>query len=103
MKRTSPSAAIPLAGARSGSRYRRHARAPLASMRATAPKPRAMLVLREVYGLSAEEIAATLAMSLAAVKVALWRARVQFRAAYRTVTNLVLDVIRKAASAIQKS
>jgi RNA polymerase sigma-70 factor (ECF subfamily) len=47
-----------------------------------APMPRAMLVLREVYGLSAEEIAATLAMSLEAVKVALWRARVQFRAAY---------------------
>jgi RNA polymerase sigma-70 factor, ECF subfamily len=47
-----------------------------------APKPRAMLVLREVYGLSAEEIAAMLAMSLEAVKVALWRARTQFRAAY---------------------
>jgi RNA polymerase sigma-70 factor, ECF subfamily len=46
------------------------------------PTPRAMLVLREIYGLSAEEIAATLAMSLEAVKVALWRGRVQFRAIY---------------------
>jgi RNA polymerase sigma factor (sigma-70 family) len=46
------------------------------------PKPRAMLVLREVYGFSGEEVAETLGMSREAVKVALWRARAQFRAAY---------------------
>jgi RNA polymerase sigma-70 factor (ECF subfamily) len=46
------------------------------------PKPRAMLVLREVYGLTGDEVAETLGMSHEAVKVALWRARTQFRAAY---------------------
>lgn len=45
-------------------------------------KPRAMLILREVYGLSGDEVATTLGMSREAVKVALWRARAQFRAAY---------------------
>jgi RNA polymerase sigma-70 factor (ECF subfamily) len=45
-------------------------------------KPRVMLVLREVYGLSGDEVAETLGMSREAVKVALWRARAQFRAAY---------------------
>ncbi len=45
-------------------------------------KPRALLVLREVYGLSGEEAAAALNMSREAAKVALWRARQQFRAAY---------------------
>jgi RNA polymerase sigma-70 factor (ECF subfamily) len=46
------------------------------------PKPRVMLVLREVYGLSGDEVAETLGMSRDSVKVALWRARAQFRAAY---------------------
>lgn len=46
------------------------------------PKPRAMLILREVYGFTGEEVAAALDMSREAVKVALWRARAQFRAAY---------------------
>jgi RNA polymerase sigma-70 factor, ECF subfamily len=45
-------------------------------------RPRVMLVLREVYGLSGDEVAETLGMSREAVKVALWRARAQFRAAY---------------------
>ncbi|MGZ3600548.1 MAG: RNA polymerase sigma factor [Ktedonobacterales bacterium] len=45
-------------------------------------KPRAMLILREVYGFSGDEVAQTLGMSRAAVKVALWRARAQFRTAY---------------------
>lgn len=39
-----------------------------------APRPRAALVLREVYGLSGEEIARTLGMSASAVRVALHRA-----------------------------
>jgi RNA polymerase sigma-70 factor (ECF subfamily) len=46
------------------------------------PKSRAMLVLREVYGLSGDEVAEALQMSRDAVKVARWRARVRFRAAY---------------------
>lgn len=45
-------------------------------------RPRAMLVLREVYGLSGEEIAAVLGMKPNAVKVALFRARAQFRETY---------------------
>lgn len=45
-------------------------------------KPRAMLILREVYGFTGDEVAQTLGMSPAAVKVALWRARAQFRTAY---------------------
>jgi RNA polymerase sigma-70 factor (ECF subfamily) len=46
------------------------------------PRPRALLVLREAYGFSAEEAAEALGMSLGAAKVALWRARAQFRDAY---------------------
>lgn len=46
------------------------------------PKPRAALVLREVYGLSNDEIARVLGMSRDAVKMALWRAREQFRIRY---------------------
>jgi RNA polymerase sigma-70 factor, ECF subfamily len=45
-------------------------------------RPRALLVLREAYGFSAEEAASALGMSLTAAKVALWRARTQFRAIY---------------------
>jgi RNA polymerase sigma-70 factor (ECF subfamily) len=46
------------------------------------PKARALLVLREVYGLSAEEVGDALKMSREAVKVGLWRARAQFRDHY---------------------
>jgi len=46
------------------------------------PKRRAALVLREVYGLSASEIGEALGMSEAAVRMALHRAREQFRALY---------------------
>lgn len=46
------------------------------------PKQRAALVLREVYGLSCSEVAQALCMSRDAVKMALWRAREQFRARY---------------------
>lgn len=45
-------------------------------------KPRALLILREVYGFSGDEAAQTLGMSREAAKVALWRARATFRAAY---------------------
>jgi len=45
-------------------------------------RARALLILREVSGFSAEEAAQALGMSLAAVKVALWRARAQFREVY---------------------
>lgn len=64
-----------------GSRFaeRDHVRSALLEMPA---RPRAMLVLREVYGLTGEEVAEALGMSREAVKVALWRARAQFRAAY---------------------
>jgi RNA polymerase sigma-70 factor (ECF subfamily) len=46
------------------------------------PRARSLLILREVSGFSAEEAAQTLGMSRSAVKVALWRARAQFREAY---------------------
>ncbi|HEX6122970.1 MAG TPA: RNA polymerase sigma factor [Ktedonobacterales bacterium] len=46
------------------------------------PKQRALLALREVYGLSGAEVAATMGLSREAAKVALWRARAAFRAAY---------------------
>ena len=39
------------------------------------PRPRALLVLREAYGFTAEEAANALGMSLTAAKVALWRVR----------------------------
>ena len=46
------------------------------------PRPRAVLVLHDVYGLSSEEIAKMLGMSRAAVNKMLYRAREQFRARY---------------------
>nr|MBF6591204.1 RNA polymerase sigma factor [Ktedonobacterales bacterium] len=46
------------------------------------PRSRALLVLREVYGLTGPEVAEALGMSHDAVKVGLWRARARFRAAY---------------------
>ncbi len=52
------------------------------TLQSLAPKPRAMLVLREVYGLGIDEIATVLAMSPGAVKMALSRAREQFRLTY---------------------
>jgi RNA polymerase sigma-70 factor, ECF subfamily len=50
---------------------------------ALAPRPRALLVLHDVYGLSTDEVARTLNMSRAAVKMMLCRAREQFRIRYR--------------------
>lgn len=49
---------------------------------ALAPRPRAVLVLHDVYGLSSLEIADTLGMTHAAVKMMLCRAREQFRVRY---------------------
>jgi RNA polymerase sigma-70 factor (ECF subfamily) len=46
------------------------------------PKQRAALVLREVYGFSAEEVGKILGMRLGAVKMTLSRARAQFRQLY---------------------
>jgi RNA polymerase sigma-70 factor (ECF subfamily) len=47
------------------------------------PRRRAALVLREVYGLSTAEVGAALGMSETAVRMAISRAREQFRALYR--------------------
>jgi RNA polymerase sigma-70 factor (ECF subfamily) len=47
-----------------------------------APRPRAVLVLHDVYGLTSEEIADTLGMTRAAVRMMLCRAREQFRIRY---------------------
>lgn len=52
------------------------------TLQALSPKLRATLVLHEVYGLSCDEIAQTLKMTHAAVKMALSRAREQFRTIY---------------------
>ncbi len=46
------------------------------------PKRRAALILHEVYGLPCAEVAVLLGMTLDAVKMALSRARAQFRALY---------------------
>ncbi len=48
-----------------------------------APRMRAALVLREMHGLSCQEVAQTLSLSLAAAKMTLTRAREQFRQQYR--------------------
>jgi RNA polymerase sigma-70 factor (ECF subfamily) len=47
------------------------------------PRQRAGLVLREVYGLTCEEVALALGVSHAAAKMLLCRAREQFRECYR--------------------
>lgn len=52
------------------------------TLMALPPRARALLVLREVYGLSGEETAAALGMTPSAAKVALFRARERFRGAY---------------------
>lgn len=49
---------------------------------ALSPKRRGALVLREIYGLSTEEIGHVLSMSHDAVKITLYRAREQFRQIY---------------------
>lgn len=49
---------------------------------ALSPKLRAILVLREVYGLSCDEAARALGITRDAAKMAFWRARDQFRAIY---------------------
>jgi RNA polymerase sigma-70 factor (ECF subfamily) len=49
---------------------------------ALSPRPRAVLVLHDVYGLSTDEVAQTLNMTRAAVKMMLCRAREQFRIRY---------------------
>lgn len=46
------------------------------------PRQRAVLVLHDLYGFSGAELAATLGISRDAAKMALWRAREQFRARY---------------------
>jgi RNA polymerase sigma factor (sigma-70 family) len=53
-----------------------------ATLLAIPPRPRAMLILREVYGLSCDEIAPLFGVLREAVKVALWRARRRFQEAY---------------------
>ena len=45
-------------------------------------RSRAALVLREVYGLSCDEVATTLGISVGAAKTLLWRARGEFRSHY---------------------
>jgi RNA polymerase sigma-70 factor (ECF subfamily) len=50
---------------------------------ALSPRPRAVLVLHDVYGLNSDEVAQTLHMTRAAVKMMLCRAREQFRVRYR--------------------
>jgi RNA polymerase sigma-70 factor (ECF subfamily) len=52
------------------------------ALQAISPRARALLVLRELYGLDLTDIAGILGMSHDAVKTALCRAREQFRAVY---------------------
>jgi RNA polymerase sigma-70 factor (ECF subfamily) len=51
-------------------------------LRALAPRPRALLILHDVYGLSTDEAARTLHMTRGAAKMMLCRAREQFRIRY---------------------
>ena len=51
------------------------------------PRQRAALVLREVYGLSCEEIARSLGVTPAAIRMTLWRGREQFRTLYTTANG----------------
>ena len=52
-----------------------------------APRPRAVLALHDVYGFTTAEIAGMLAMTHAAAKMMLSRAREQFRVRYRRHDN----------------
>ena len=52
------------------------------ALMALAPRQRAALVLREVYGLSCREVAAALGVSAGAAKTLLWRARDDLRERY---------------------
>jgi RNA polymerase sigma-70 factor (ECF subfamily) len=52
------------------------------ALMALAPRQRAALVLREVYGLTCDEIGASLGISRGAAKTMLWRARDEFRKHY---------------------
>lgn len=52
------------------------------TLMALSPRLRAVLILREVYGLSCDETATALGMTHDATKMAFWRAREQFRAIY---------------------
>ena len=52
------------------------------TLRCLPPKQRSALVLREIYGLSCEEVGQVLGMTREAVKMSLWRAREQFRRRY---------------------
>jgi len=49
---------------------------------ALAPRQRAAVVLREIYGLSHSEVATALGVSTGAARTLLWRARDEFRASY---------------------
>jgi RNA polymerase sigma-70 factor (ECF subfamily) len=46
-------------------------------------KYRSVLVLRDIYGFSYEEVATTLKISLAAAKIRIYRARLDFKSRYR--------------------
>lgn len=52
------------------------------ALMALPPRHRAALVLREIYGLTGDELATTLSVSAGAAKTLLWRARDDFRARY---------------------
>ena len=52
------------------------------ALMALAPRQRAALVLREVYGLTGDELAAALGISVGAAKTLAWRARDEFRTRY---------------------
>ncbi len=52
------------------------------ALRVLPPRARALLILREVYGLSCAEVGQVVGLSPIAAKTALFRAREQFRAAY---------------------
>jgi len=54
----------------------------LQTLQSLTPKQRTVLVLHEVYGLSSVEIGQMLNLSQAAIRMALWRAREQFRIHY---------------------
>lgn len=52
------------------------------ALMAVSPRQRAALILREVYGLPCDQVAATLGTSVGGAKTLLWRARDEFRSRY---------------------
>ena len=59
------------------------------------PNYRAVLVLRDIYGFSYEEVASILQISLSSAKIRIYRARLDFRSRYRQLEQVKSKKRRK--------